>query len=35
MDVLGKSDPRLKEMIQHMWDQEKHHLATFDRLLPK
>ena len=22
-------------MIQHMWDQEKHHLATFDKLLPE
>ncbi len=25
----------LNEMIQHMWDQEKVHLATFDKLLPK
>ena len=22
-------------MIQHMWDQEKHHLATFNKLLPE
>ena len=22
-------------MIQHMWDQEKHHLATFDKLIPE
>ena len=29
------SPVRLKEMIQHMWDQEKVHLATFDKLLPK
>ena len=22
-------------LIQHMWDQEKHHLATFDKLIPE
>ena len=22
-------------MIQQMWDQEKHHLATFDKLIPE
>ena len=23
------------DLIQHMWDQEKHHLATFNKLLPQ
>ena len=23
------------ETIQHMWDQEKHHLATFNSLIPE
>ena len=22
------------DLIQHMWDQEKHHLATFNKLIP-
>ena len=22
-------------VIQHMWDQEKHHLATFERIIPE
>ena len=30
-----KSDPETGPLIQHMWDQEKHHLATFERYLPK
>lgn len=34
MAVLGK-DPKVGPLIQHMWDQEKHHLATFDAYLPK
>ena len=34
MAVLGK-DPKLGPLIQHMWDQEKHHLATFNDYLPK
>merc|ERR1719436_550703 len=33
MAVLG--DTEVGPMIQHMWDQEKHHLATFDKLLPE
>ena len=34
MAVLGK-DPKTGPLIQHMWDQEKHHLATFDEYLSK
>ena len=34
MAVLGK-DPKLGPLIQHMWDQEKHHLSTFNDYLPK
>merc|ERR1719370_632376 len=33
MAVLG--DTEVGPMIQHMWDQEKHHLATFNKLLPE
>ncbi len=34
--VLSKtSDKKTADLIQHMWDQEKHHLATFERYLPK
>lgn len=33
MAVLGRSS--VAPIIQHMWDQEKHHLATFEKLLPK
>jgi len=33
MAVLGKTD--VGPLIQHMWDQEKHHLATFERLIPE
>ena len=32
MAVLGKTD--VGPLIQHMWDQEKHHLATFEKLIP-
>jgi len=31
--ILGKSD--VGPTIQHMWDQEKHHLATFEAYIPK
>jgi len=31
--ILGKSD--VGPTIQHMWDQEKHHLATFETYIPK
>jgi len=34
MAVLG-SDPKLGPLIQHMWDQEKHHLATFEKMMPE
>ncbi|KAF8477211.1 ubiquinone biosynthesis protein COQ7-domain-containing protein [Kalaharituber pfeilii] len=30
-----KHDKRLKPLIRHMWDQEVHHLKTFDHLLAK
>lgn len=30
--ILGK-DAVVGPVIQHMWDQEKRHLATFDRIL--
>ena len=30
-----KNDPRLKALIRHMWDQEVHHLRTFDKLVSK
>ncbi|KAL7273077.1 ubiquinone biosynthesis monooxygenase Coq7 [Rhizina undulata] len=30
-----KHDPRLKLLIRHMWDQEVHHLETFDKLIAK
>ena len=33
MAVLGNT--KVGPLIQHMWDQEKHHLSTFERLLPK
>ena len=33
MAILGKSD--VGPLIQHMWDQEKHHLQTFKELIPK
>lgn len=33
--VLSRTDPAVKETIQHMWDQEIHHLATFDKLIAK
>jgi len=33
MAVLGKTD--VGPLIQHMWDQEKNHLATFERLIPE
>jgi ubiquinone biosynthesis monooxygenase Coq7 len=31
--VLGR-DPHTGPLIQHMWEQEKHHLATFEKLMP-
>ena len=31
--VLGKTD--VGPLIQHMWEQEKEHLATFDKYVPK
>merc|ERR1719402_1889137 len=31
--VLG--DTEVGPMIKHMWDQEKEHLAAFDRLIPQ
>ncbi|XP_067127017.1 5-demethoxyubiquinone hydroxylase, mitochondrial [Centruroides vittatus] len=33
MAVLGKTN--VGPVIQEMWDQEKHHLRTFEQLLPK
>ncbi|CUS08230.1 unnamed protein product [Tuber aestivum] len=30
-----KRDPRLKPLIRHMWDQEVHHLDTFNKLVAK
>lgn len=33
MAVLGKTN--VGPIIQEMWDQEKHHLQTFEQLLPK
>jgi len=33
MFMLGKSE--VGPLIQHMWDQEKEHLATFERLIPQ
>jgi 3-demethoxyubiquinol 3-hydroxylase len=30
-----KRDPRLRDLIQHMWDQEVHHLETFNKLVVK
>lgn len=33
MAVLGKTD--VGPVIQHMWDQEKHHLKTFEELIPR
>ena len=33
MAVLGNSD--VGPLIQHMWDQEKHHFKTFSELIPK
>ncbi|KAI8866710.1 COQ7-domain-containing protein [Ramicandelaber brevisporus] len=31
--VLSRTRPELSGLIQHMWDQEKHHLRTFDHLI--
>jgi len=28
-------DTEVGPLIQHMWDQEKHHLATFEKLMPE
>ena len=28
-------DKEVVPLIQHMWDQEKHHLATFEKLMPE
>jgi len=33
MAVLGKTS--VGPVIQHMWDQEKHHLKTFEELIPR
>ncbi|KAJ3297725.1 hypothetical protein HK104_000203 [Borealophlyctis nickersoniae] len=30
--ILGK-DPNVGPVVEHMWDQEKHHLAVFDDIL--
>lgn len=32
---MFKSDPRLRPLIRHMWDQEVHHLDTFNKLIAK
>jgi len=34
-NTSGKSSEETGALIQHMWDQEKEHLAAFNRLLPK
>ena len=28
-------DTEVGPLIQHMWNQEKHHLATFEKLMPE
>lgn len=33
--AVFKSDPRLRPLIRHMWDQEVHHLDTFNKLIAK
>src|SRR5690606_22281970 len=33
MTALRLSNPQQAAVVQHLWDQEKHHLATFERLL--
>lgn len=33
--IVLKSNPRLEVLIRHMWDQEVHHLRTFDELVAK
>lgn len=33
--AILKRDPRLKPLIRHMWDQEVHHLETFNKLVAK
>ncbi|PWW76647.1 COQ7-domain-containing protein [Tuber magnatum] len=33
--AILKCDPRLKPLIRHMWDQEVHHLDTFNKLVAK
>ena len=33
MTALRKRDPQQASVVQHMWDQEKEHLSTFERLL--
>lgn len=33
--AVFKRSARLRPLIQHMWDQEIHHLNTFDALLAK
>ncbi|PUU74964.1 ubiquinone biosynthesis protein COQ7-domain-containing protein [Tuber borchii] len=33
--AILKRDPRLKPLIRHMWDQEVHHLKTFNKLVAK
>lgn len=32
---MFRGDARLRKLIEHMWEQEKHHLAVFDRLIAK
>ena len=34
-NTSGKSSEETGALIQHMWDQEKEHLAAFNRLIPK
>ncbi|KAI8910030.1 ubiquinone biosynthesis protein COQ7-domain-containing protein [Powellomyces hirtus] len=31
--AVFKSDPKVGPVVQHMWDQEKFHLSTFDHLI--
>ncbi|KAI9139438.1 ubiquinone biosynthesis protein COQ7-domain-containing protein [Paraphysoderma sedebokerense] len=33
--VLSRTTPSVAPLIQHMWDQEVHHLNTFNHLIPK
>jgi ubiquinone biosynthesis monooxygenase Coq7 len=35
MTALRLSNPQQAAVVQHLWDQEKHHLATFEELLLK